>query len=190
MKKILIIISILFCCLTIFQVTKSFGLFESNIEDETDLTIAKWHIVVNDSDLNQTDRTFYVDEISYVDREGNAVSKFAPGVTGNFLIEIDPKDTEVAFEYKMKIDLENQEYEQITVDEVIGINGTQLTEQDGTYSRVMTLDEIEAGKKDTIQVIFHWEWNDAYNDSDSKLGQDPDSQFLIPITIGFEQYIE
>ena len=38
-----------------FTIHKSFGLFESNIEDETDLTIAKWHIVVNDSDLNQTE---------------------------------------------------------------------------------------------------------------------------------------
>ncbi len=190
MKKILIVISILFCCLTIFQITKSFGLFETSIDDESELTVAKWHITVNDSDLNQTDRTFYIDEISYVDRNGNPVSKFAPGVTGKFLIEIDPKDTEVSFQYQLKLDLEKQEYDQITVDEVVGVNGTQLIEENGVYRRVVTLDDIEAGKTDTIQVTFHWVWDDQYNETDSELGQDPDSQFLIPITIQFEQYIK
>ena len=52
----------------------------------------------------------------------------------------------------------------------------------------MTLNEIESGKKDTIKVTFHWEWDDKYNESDSTLGQSVDSVFKIPIHMSFEQY--
>ena len=80
--------------------------------------------------------------------------------------------------------------DRIQLDQIEGLNGIQLTEQDGVYSRIMTLNEIENGIKDTIQVTFHWEYDDQYNESDSMLGQNPDSQFTIPISIQFEQYTE
>ena len=190
MKKTLIFISVVFLLLTVLQVANSFGLFETKIENETDLEVAKWHIFVNQYDLNGEDQTFYVDQITYTDRQGNRVDCFAPGVTGTFQIVIDPKDTEVSFQYRMKIDMSQNQYTQIQLDQIEGLNGIQLTEQDGVYSRIMTLNEIENGIKDTIQVTFHWEYDDQYNESDSMLGQNPDSQFTIPISIQFEQYTE
>ena len=188
MKKILTAISLVFLCFTISQVAISFGLFETKIEDESDLKIAKWHIFVNNYDLNQEGHTFYVDNISYVDRNGNEVDKFFPGVTGSFLIVIDPKDTEVSFQYHFELDLSDTSFEQIRIDSVEGLNGIQLEKQGNIYSRTMTLNEIESGKKDTIKVTFHWEWDDKYNESDSTLGQSVDSVFKIPIHMSFEQY--
>ena len=188
MKKTLIFISVVFLLLTVLQVANSFGLFETKIENETDLEVAKWHIFVNQYDLNGQDQTFYVDQITYTDRQGKQVDHFAPGVTGTFQIVIDPTDTEVSFQYQMKIDMSQNQYKQIQLDQIEGLNGIQLTEQDGVYSRVMTLNEIEKGIKDTIQVTFHWDFDDKNNDSDSMLGQTPDSKFTIPISIQFEQY--
>lgn len=189
MKKILIIISIVFFVFTVVQIGKSFGVFETKIENESELEIAKWNIYVNDYDLNGNNQTFYVDEITYQDQEGNSVDYFSPGVTGSFLIVIDPKNTETAFTYSLSIDLSQNDYEQIQIDEIKGMNGLQLTEQNGVYSHLVTLPSIESGIKDTIQVTFHWEMDEKYNDSDSSLGQDPDSQFKIPISIQFEQYV-
>ena len=64
MKKLFIAIGCLFLGLTIFELASSLAVFESNIQSENDLKIAKWHIYVNDYDLG-VDSTFYVDNITY-----------------------------------------------------------------------------------------------------------------------------
>lgn len=189
MKKVLIFLTVLFFGLTIVQIMTSFGVFETKVTEESDLDIAKWHILVNDYDMNAEDHTFYIDQISYTDRFGKPTNQFAPGCTGTFDLIIDPTDTEVSFTYQLKIDMSENQLEQITVDQVLGLNGIQLTQTEDTYSRTMTLNEIEEGKRDTIRVIFHWQWDEQYNESDSTLGMDPDSTFTIPITIHFQQYI-
>lgn len=189
MKKILIIISSILLIFTSFQVMKSFGVFETIYSEDNDLNIAKWHIYVNNSDLNNTENTFYIDNITYRNNSGVVQGRFAPGVTGEFLLEIDPTDTEVSFEYQLSIDLSDSEYSQIHVDSIQGINGTNLSLNNGVYSRVFTLSEIENDKVDTIKVTFSWDNNDANNESDSELGIS-DGDFNIPINISFNQYVE
>ena len=105
MKKNLILISSILLILTCVQIIRSFGVFQSTYSEDNDLNIAKWHINVNDYDLNNTENTFYVDSITYRNNSGVVTGRFAPGVTGEFLLEIDPTDTEVSFEYHLSIDL-------------------------------------------------------------------------------------
>ena len=189
MKKILIIISSLLMLFTFIQVMKSYGVFETIYSEDNDIEIAKWHIYVNNSDLNNTANTFYIDNITYTNNSGVVQGRFAPGVTGEFLLEIDPTDTEVSFEYQLSIDLSNSGYSQIHIDSIQGINGTNLSLNNGVYSRVFTLSEIQNNKVDTIKVTFSWDNDDANNTSDSELGLS-DGDFNIPINISFSQYVE
>ena len=62
MKKVLIVVSSILMMVTCFQVMKRFGVFETIYSEDNDLNIAKWHIYVNDSDLNNTENTFYIDK--------------------------------------------------------------------------------------------------------------------------------
>ena len=41
-----------------------------------------------------------------------------------------------------------------------------------------------------IKVTFSWTDSEEYNESDSQLGLDENSQIEIPISINFNQYIE
>lgn len=189
MKKALIITSSLFLILTVFQITKSFGVFETRFTEDSNINIAKWHIYVNDYNLNNTNNTFYVDNITYTNNEGVSEGRFAPGVTGSFLLEIDPTDTEVSFEYSLSIDLSGLEYDQIRIDSIEGIDGTNLTVNEGVYSKVFPLSDIYDGKTDTIKVTFSWINDDENNDSDSELGSSS-GNIEIPINIRFNQYIE
>ncbi len=188
MKKALISASLVLLILTIAQITKSFGVFETVFTDDSDVNIAKWHIYVNDYDLNSSNNTFYVDNITYTNNEGVSTGRFAPGVTGTFLLEIDPTDTEVSFQYELTIDLSGLDYSQIRIDSIEGINNTNLTVFNNVYSRVFTLNEIYDGKKDTIKVTFSWENDDDNNESDSLLGSS-DGYIEIPVNISFSQYV-
>lgn len=188
MKKVLTITGLLLCILTIVQISKSFGVFETVFNEDADVNIAKWHIYVNDYNLNGTNNTFYVDNVTYTNNAGVSTGRFAPGVTGSFLLEIDPTDTEVSFEYQISIDLSGSAYSQIQIDSIEGIDDTNLTVFNGVYSRVFTLNEIYDGKKDTIKVTFSWVNNDVNNESDSELGAS-DGYFEIPVNISFSQYI-
>lgn len=188
MKKVLIAIFLLFLSLTIISITSSWAVFETNVDSSTDLKIAKWQILVNDYDINNTTEIFYVDNITYKDKDGNVVDTFAPGGVGEFILEINPNDTEVAFTYEIKIDLSNNNYEQIKLDNIEGIDGTVLDVSDGIYKRTVSLDDISNKKIDKIKVTFSWEFDDKYNESDSSLGLNHDSEFSFPINIKFSQY--
>ncbi len=189
MKKILLIIASILLIITVFQISKSFGAFETIYTEDKDFKIAKWHINVNDYNLNNNNNTFYINNITYTNNEHVTTDRFAPGVTGTFILEIDPTDTEVSFEYELSIDLSDSQYKQIKIVSIEGIDGTNLTVQDGVYSRVFKLSEIESGKVDSIKVTFIWENEEENNDSDSKLGSS-DGNFEIPVDIKFSQYIQ
>ena len=189
MKRALLVASAVLLIFTCVQITKSFGVFQSTVEEDADIDIAKWHIKVNNYDLNDMNNVFHVDNITYTNNQHVTTNRFAPGVTGTFLLEIDPTDTEVSFKYELSIDLSDSQYSQIQIDSIEGINGTNLTVVDGVYSRVFTLDEINQDKTDTIRVTFTWEDDDENNSSDSELGSS-DGNFEIPVNIKFSQYVE
>lgn len=188
MKKILIIICFILCVFTIRQVSTSFAVFESSYSEDVEADVAKWHIYVNDYNLNDTDNVFYVNNVTYTNNQHVSANRFAPGVTGTFLLEIDPTDTEVSFKYEISFDSTNLP-SQVRIDNVEGIGGTNLTLQNNVYSRIFRLSEIQAEMTDTIRVTFSWANNDVNNDSDSTLGQS-EGDIEIPINIKFSQYVE
>lgn len=185
MKKSLIILCFLFLILTIFQISNSFGLFESKVDTESDLEVASWHISVNDRDITGKNKTFTVNNITYKDEAGEEVTKFAPGVSGTFILVIDPKDTDVSFKYELDTKITTS-YNQISILSVEGINDTNLTLENGIYSNVMTVKDIKNNKKDYIKITFSWENNDDNNDTDSLIGSSLEN-LEIPINIKFTQ---
>ncbi len=189
MKKVLIVLSLVLFSLTILEISSSFAVFESNVTGDFESSLAKWQILVNNSDINGVDRELLVDSITYKDRFGEVTDTFAPGVTGEFILEIDPQNTDVSFTYELKFDTIEQSLEQIKIESVEGVNGTVLTYQDGVYSKLVTLEAIENGIKDFIKITFRWEFDDKYNESDSSLGLDPNSEYIFPFTIKFSQYL-
>ena len=189
MKKTFIVFGCLLLLFTLIQVTRVFGVFQTVYNEDTDFDVAKWHILVNNEDINGTNSVFYVGNITYTNNSGVSSNRFAPGVTGTFILEIDPTYTDVAFEYELSIDLSASIYNQIHIDSVTGINNTNLTVNNGVYSRIFTLSEIQANKVDDIQITFTWDNYESNNDADSLLGS-LDGNFEIPINITFSQYIE
>lgn len=188
MKKVLIFLSAFFLIVTTFQLVKTFAVFESSVNSEDNLSIAKWTIYVNDQNLNGNNSTFFIDNITYLGNDGVKADKFAPGVSGYFLLEIDPKDTDVSIDYELSFDM-LEDFPHIKIVSVEGQNGKTLNLESNTYSRTITLDEITKGEKDIIKVNFIWEKDDLHNDVDSSLGLTEGSEFAFPVKIKFLQHI-
>lgn len=184
MKKLLICFSVLFLCLTIFQIGNSFGLFETSVSNESNLDIASWCIYVNDNDITGKSNVFNVDSITYTNNDGVSENKFAPGVSGSFILVIDPKDTQTSFTYELSI--KPSSYKQIKVDEVVGIYDTSLTVKDDIYYGLITLSDIQKGVKNYIKVTFSWD-DDVSDESDSLIGNGVET-LEIPVSIKFKQY--
>lgn len=183
MKKILIIISAICLILTLITLQKSFGLFETNISGDKNIEIANWNIYVNDYSLNNSN-VFYVDNFTYKDRNGNQSSKLLPGGTGEFLITIDPKDTEVSIKYEFSVDT-TELYEQIKINSITGQNGTLLTKTGDIYSGIIELDNLEVN---VIKIVFEWEDDGNHDEEDSSYGLTENSIFNFPVEIKFTQY--
>lgn len=185
MKKTLVFLSILFCALTIFQICQSFGVFETKLDTDEEFDIATWNICVNDSDITGENKVFRVSDITYKNEDGEEVSKFAPSTTGEFILVFDPKNTEVSFKYELNASVSSV-YSQISITSVQGINGTNLTLEDGSYFGVISLNDIKNGVKNYIKITFSWEDSEENNDSDSLIGTSLES-LEIPISIKFTQ---
>ena len=111
MKKeriIKLIILILILCVLYLTIRSAYSRYTSKAFAVVEKGLAQWVIKVNNTDItkNYTEPTeFVIDSFVWDWGEGSHVAegKVAPGMTGTFEIEIDPTDTQVAYEYFVEI---------------------------------------------------------------------------------------
>lgn len=173
---------------SIYEITDTYGLFESNKTKIVDNPIAKWNILINETDINQNKKiiinNFQVDESSTV-KSG----KIAPGTTGYFDIEINPTNTEVSIRYDITFDYSKLSNSFI-IEKIEETNGFDIIRTDeNTYSNIITLADIEKGVKNNIRVHLRWQDNEENNKSDTEIGLNKDYFLNIPVIINVSQYL-
>ena len=104
-KKVLILLTVIMMCFTIYTIVSTYALFESKVQKNVKAEIGKWRIKVNSSDItnpttqNLTINTFNISQSPYIQE-----NKIAPGMDCTFDIEIEPQDTQVSVRYDITID--------------------------------------------------------------------------------------
>lgn len=155
LKKI-IIIMLLIGCLIYLKSKVTYTSYESKVEATVDSKIAKWNILVNDTLItSDTPKDIMIDKIDWSTnhtRDG----KVAPGSTGVLSLIIDPKTTDVAIEYELKIIDKKIDPTKILTVTYISTNNYNLTQIGDTYSATFPLKDIKAGKKEVITIFLKW----------------------------------
>lgn len=187
-NKIIYILCAIMIFASIYEITDTYGLFESNKTKIVDNPIAKWNILINETDINQNKKiiinNFQVDESSTV-KSG----KIAPGTTGYFDIEINPTNTEVSIRYDITFDYSKLSNSFI-IEKIEETNGFDIIRTDeNTYSNIITLADIEKGVKNNIRVHLRWQDNEENNKSDTEIGLNKDYFLNIPVIINVSQYL-
>lgn len=186
-SKILYITCAIMIFVTIYEITNTYGLFESNINMNADSKLATWNILINDTNIGKSE-TFTID--NFISEEDSTVAsgKIAPGTSGYFNININPSNTQVSIRYDLTFDFSKLD-NLFTITKVEEKNGYNLIKTGpNTYSNVITLNEIKENKTNNIRVHIKWNNNEENNDKDTEIGLTENNTLNIPVSITVLQY--
>lgn len=186
-NKIIYVLCAIMIFASIYEITDTYGLFESNKTKLVDNPIASWNILINNSNLNQN-KTFTINNFQIDENATVKNGRIAPGTTGYFDIEIDPTDTDVSIRYDITFDCSKLP-SNLTVESIEETNGYTIVRTDAyTYSNIITLTNIKNGVKNNIRVHIKWQNVEEQNQNDTEIGLNKEYILNIPITITATQY--
>ena len=187
MKRWLIILFVISLTVTLYVISDSFALFESEKEFVVNSDIGQWDIYVNGDSINET-ATFSVSNINVSGDSNVRTNYFAPGTSGYFDIVINPGDTEVSIYYEIVCRTDRIQNPQIVLSQIENVGQSDLTYLGNyTYAGIIPLSDIENGIITRIRFHVTWTNNDNNNVIDSLYGSSS-ATFDIPMSITFKQY--
>ena len=219
-KKIKILIFILILLMLGYILLNTYSKYIENATARIEQEVGRWNIKINNTDITSVSGDPVEFEITnFVWNESTHVKegKVAPGMSGRFELDIDPKDTDVSIQYSIKIDnskltesndinlkvkkiiLDGEEYAftSVPVTEIVD-NGDGTTEEVTTSTEieikiVKPLEEVQSTdddvRVDKVLVDVIWENNEEYNAKDSEIGGVPDNVISLPIAVDVIQYV-
>ena len=191
MKKHIMVLAPFFFLITIFLAIETYGLFESQRVNTSQIDIAKWKVKVNNSDINGSASSFTVDNVQWNSSQNVKEGKIAPGISGYFEIEIDPNDTDTSIVYNLTFDFSNLDEDQFIIEDIVEIDDKPIVHTDTyTYSNIITLDEINNNETNTIRVYLSWVNDENNNEKDSELGKVYNNKLEIPVEVEITQYYD
>lgn len=173
--------------ITLYEISNTYAVFQSDNELYVESSVAKWNIYVNSRHVNSYE-SFLVDNFVVSENSGVASGKIAPGTSGYFDIVIDPSDTQVAFRYDLTFDFTNLQ-SNFVIERIEEVNGVEVVRTgENTYSNIMTLDDIENNATNNIRVFIKWNNDEDENENDSIIGMVKDNTIKIPVVVTVTQY--
>lgn len=153
--KLLAAFIALIICIT--QIQQTYAKYIDVKEGNTDFTIAKWKILVNNQDITDSSTMSSLINPVYIKNDNIKDGVIAPGSEGYFDIEIDSTNTEVSFTYT--ITLSNTDENNIKDLKITGYsqNGSAIIPLDNQINSITdTVYYTNQNKLDTIRIYFTW----------------------------------
>lgn len=190
--KILIIAVLFILILMAYKLVDIYAVFYSEGQAIVSQSNATWKILVNNLSISsQSSNTFNVDTFEMEDSTHVLDGKIAPGVTGYFYIEIDPGQTDVSIKYSITLDetqMSNDKMKIVSLEEIES-DTDLILEDETTYTGVISLSDIQAGKKAKIKVLLTWENDEQNNEQDTNIGTNKNYKINLPISVKVVQYL-
>lgn len=200
MKKIWVLSALIMTLITIYQINTTYAKYFTQAEGTVEETIGKWVVKVNGTNIatGVDEQEFTMEEMKYNSNDYVKTGKIAPGLLGYFDIEIDATEAEVAVIYDITINFEKLDIsDSIYFDKLVRVvDGVESTEgitktAESTYTGVVSLEDITAGKTNTVRVYIGWQddGTGVNDEADSILGKTKDVELSIPVNVKASQYL-
>jgi len=180
-KKIRIILLIFSLSITLSFMSNTYSRYVADTTGNVDLALAKWQILVNDSDItNQTSSTIELTPV--INQNDNiAQNTIAPSSKGYFDIDINPENVGVSFDYEVTLDVLNENMPDLMITEYSILDkeykeGDQVdisTVQNNAINGTLNYNNKEENFKFepfTIRIYFKW-----YEGTDEKMDDAADT---------------
>lgn len=200
MRKIWILSALIMLLITFYQINNTYAKYSTQAEGILEESIGKWVVKVNTTNIatGADVQNFTINDLTYNSNDYVLSGKIAPGLLGYFDVEIDATEASVAVRYDVLID-----FSQLNLSDSIKftklvrvVDGTESEDGitktgENTYTGVVSLDDIKAGKTNTLRVYLSWEddGTGVNDEEDSTLGTTKDVQVEIPVQVKASQYL-
>mgnify|MGYP004507372743 CR=1 FL=1 len=194
-KNIIIFLVLLSMCviaILVYKIISIYAVFHSNVGAKAEFRNGAWNIDVNGKKITtgvQTD--FTIDQITVAEDQHTMPGKISPGLSGNFKIVINPKDTNVSIRYDITLNQDELKSSNVKISSVEEKNnGAKLIKTaENEYTGIITLQDIQKNVIHEIEMNVEWLDDEQNNESDTLLGTNKDKrQFEIPVTFHATQY--
>ena len=188
MRRWIIISFVIVLFLTIYEISDSFSLFESQKVTIVNNDIGSWQIKINEDLINEV-TSFKINNVKVNSDINTKEDCFAPGTEGYFDVIIDPNDTDVSIYYELVVRSDMIQNSQIHLTRIENIgDGDLVMIAPMTYAGVIPLEDIDNNVLTTIRFYITWDNSETNNEIDSMYGSQS-ANFEIPMTITFKQYM-
>lgn len=156
-KKWHLILAICALILCITQIQQTYAKYLDTKEGDTDFTIAKWKILVNQQDITEASTMSSLITPVYIENEHIKEGVIAPGREGYFDLVIDSSNTEVSFRYDISV----TSSENSSVNDLI-ITGYSLNDSEiiPVSDQLNNLSNViyytDTSKENKIRIYFKW----------------------------------
>lgn len=192
LQKVLILVIMCVLALLIYKIIDIYAVFHSEVEANIELKNGIWNITVNETQITTGVETqFVVDQISTTENSHVKPGTLAPGLSGSFVIAINPEDTNVSVRYDITLNQEELGNSNLKIKSIQEIeNNYQLIKTgENMYTGILPLEEIQNGIIHKIQMEVEWLDDGLNNENDTELGKDNTKPLQIPITVHVIQYL-
>ena len=195
-KNIIIFLVLLSMCviaILVYKIISIYAVFHSNVGAKAEFRNGAWNIDVNGKKITtgvQTD--FTIDQITVAEDQHTMPGKISPGLSGNFKIVINPKDTNVSIRYDITLNQDELKSSNVKISSVEEKNnGAKLIKiAENEYTGIITLQDIQKNVIHEIEMNVEWLDDEQNNESDTLLGTNKDKrQFEIHVTFHATQYL-
>ena len=178
--KILYIVIFLVCILYLFgKIT--YSIYESRISGRVDADVADFTILINGTDVSETDGTLgsgvILDNITWA-TDHTREDMISPGSSGVIELELDPTQSEVAILYEFQLIDKNIDSTKLVEFESVSSDGDVIKTAEDTYSGIITLDDINNNVQPVISIAFNFDYEDDIEIDDDE-SQTLDNLFEI-----------
>ena len=154
LKFILAVIALVFC---ITQIQQTYAKYVDTKEGDTNFTVAKWKILVNNQDITEAATMSSLINPVYVQNDNVAEGVIAPGSEGYFDLVIDASKTEVSFQYNISVTTsENSSVKDLIITGYT-LNDGALIPVDSELNNISnTVYYYSENKVNSLRVYFKW----------------------------------
>lgn len=191
-KKIIILVCMCSILILIYEIVHIYAIFYSEVTGNVEMKNGKWVIEINGTEISKgVQKDFVIDQINVDQSEHVKEGKLAPGLSGNFEIQINPKNTDVSVKYEISLNEENLKNSSLKIKSIseTEYNNELIRTEKNTYTAIIPLEKIKQGVTNLIKVEVEWENQEENNEEDTKDGSKYQSVLEIPISVRVSQYL-
>ena len=163
-KKFILLIAFICLFLSIVTLQDTYAKYTSAVNETTDISIARWRILVNNFDIRSSSTTSNLIVPHFDGNTNIAANVIAPTATGYLEIVVDATGSDLAFNYTISVaNSANSPVSDVVVTSCVlnptqNSPGTNLTVTNGTVTGTVGLNDQRVNT-----FLVYIEWNDGNN---------------------------